>query len=363
MEIETVNLEILEKYITILVMHEDVETICSLMQSERDPIFGMEILPYYALFIQSFQEYMGETFLDKKFAIKIKNIRNYIKVYGEGFGKTRRRIENVDFIQDEHFCSQLTFDFMKKLDIHYNLGTYWTQDKHIIGNTLTIVDCLGVDDVFSEEANKYCYELGKEIGRIVSFIRREVQVNCPTKIKRNRKKISVDYYYDLNTNKEKKLFCNNSSKELNIFFLNLVCNLNFVKYILRPLLKDDNIWLFRIEYIVTYYTYRAIQRLKNYCENNSDLKIDLEEFNGIFNMSNSLFKSKFRNCMMHYGLENQGVLSKENLGKPFYGIIETCYDGMNYYTFLNKLRKMSDNMLDLLEKKFNTEGITLEHLE
>ena len=51
--------------------------------------------------------------------------------------------------------------------------------------------------------------------------------------------------------------------------------MNFVKHILRPLFDDSNMWVFRVEYIVTYYTYRAIQRLKNYCDNNIDLCIDL----------------------------------------------------------------------------------------
>lgn len=363
MEIENEYLENLEKYITIRIMQEDAETIFSLIKTERDSIFEMGIIPYYALFIQSCQEYMGETFLDEKFATKIKNIRNYIKIYGEGFGKTRKRIENVDFKQDEHFGSQLTFDFMKKWDMHYNLGTYWTQNKHIIGNTQIIAGCLSEDDIFSEETKKFMYELGKEMGSIIFSIKQGFsQVISPPTINRSHKVTSIDYYYDLNTNKEKNLFCNDSLKVLNIFFLNLACNLNFVKHILRPLFNDNNIWLFRIEYIVTYYTYRAIQRLKNYCKNNTDLRIDLEEFSDIFRMSNDLFQSKFRNCMMHYGLEKQGVISIENIEKPFYGIVETCYNGMDYYTFLNELRKMSDGMLDLLEKKFNTENISLEKL-
>ena len=51
-------MENLEKMITVHIMQEDAETIFSLMKTERDPIFAMEIIPYYALFIQSCQEYM-----------------------------------------------------------------------------------------------------------------------------------------------------------------------------------------------------------------------------------------------------------------------------------------------------------------
>ena len=45
-----------ERLISILVMQEDAETIYSLIQTERNPIFSMEIIPYYALFVQSCQE-------------------------------------------------------------------------------------------------------------------------------------------------------------------------------------------------------------------------------------------------------------------------------------------------------------------
>ena len=84
-------MENLEKMITVRIMQEDAETIFSLMKTERDPIFAMEIIPYYALFIQSCQEYIGETFIEGTSAVKVKDIRNFIKIYGESFGKSKKR--------------------------------------------------------------------------------------------------------------------------------------------------------------------------------------------------------------------------------------------------------------------------------
>lgn len=40
-----------ERLISTLIMQEDVEAIYSLLSGERNPIFSLEILPYYALFI------------------------------------------------------------------------------------------------------------------------------------------------------------------------------------------------------------------------------------------------------------------------------------------------------------------------
>ncbi len=101
------------------------------------------------------------------------------------------------------------------------------------------------------------------------------------------------FFNSLNTNKNNELFVDNSSKALNLFFPDLVCNMNFVKHILRPLFDDSNMWVFRVEYIVTYYTYRAIERLKNYCDNNIDMCIDLGGVTETLGSAKKLFQSKF----------------------------------------------------------------------
>ena len=253
---------------------------------------------------------------------------------------------------------------MKNWNIHLNMGTYWTADKHIVGNTQMLADFLGIDDIFDSKNGKQQYELGKQIGTCVVSIKEGFsKAISPPKVNRLQQGIAIDYYYDLNTNKKNELFVDNSTKALNLFYLNLICNMNFVKYILRPLFKEDNIWVFRVEYIVTYYTCRAIQRLKNYCENNTDLHINLDEFAEVLDLADVLFQTKLRNCMMHYGLENRGVISIENIEKPFYGIIETCCDGKNYYSFVSDLREVADRTRVILEEKLNTEKITLKCLK
>ena len=67
-----------ERLIGIRIMQEDAESIYSLLQTERNPIFTMEIIPYYALFVQSCQEYTGEDLLPKSIAKDLKDIRNRI---------------------------------------------------------------------------------------------------------------------------------------------------------------------------------------------------------------------------------------------------------------------------------------------
>ena len=85
-----------ERLISILVMQEDAETIYSLIQTERNPIFSMEIIPYYAFFVQSCQEFIGKNSLPELIAKDLRDIRNHIKGYACSFGKTQKRVAFVD---------------------------------------------------------------------------------------------------------------------------------------------------------------------------------------------------------------------------------------------------------------------------
>lgn len=103
-----------ERFISIRIMQEDAESIYSLLQTERDSVFAMEIIPYYALFVQSCQEYIGENVLPESVAKDLKDIRNHIKIYADRFSKSRKRVASVDAAQDKDFKEQLGFEFLKK---------------------------------------------------------------------------------------------------------------------------------------------------------------------------------------------------------------------------------------------------------
>ena len=353
----------IERLISVRIMQEDAEAIFSLMSTERDSVFAMEIIPYYALFVQSCQEYMGDNFLPEEIAMNIKDIRNHIKSYSDSFGKSKRKIASIDQEQDESFKSQLRFDFLKSWNIHLNLGTYWTEDHHIIGNTQQLAAFLDAKNLSDPHVGEKPYELGYQIGSFVSSVRSGLSASLePPIVDRVASAITIKSYYDINTNKYNAFFVYNASKELNLFYLHLLCNMNFVKHILRTLFPDGNTWVFRVEYVVTYYTFRALLRLKNYCENNADIVADTKEIDEILSKGNDLFQSRFRNCMMHYNLQDQGVLSIEHIEKPFFGIIETCFEGMDYQTYLSSLHKMSNRIILFLEKHFNCSSIELKQL-
>ena len=66
--------------------------------------------------------------------------------------------------------------------------------------------------------------------------------------------------------------------------------------------------------------------------------------------------------MMHYDLAGYDVLSREYIKCPFYGIVETCFEGKDYHSYLAELRNLSDMIIDYLENRFDFSKIILQEL-
>lgn len=45
----------LERLVSLRIIQDDAESIASLMLKERDSVFIMEVIPYYALFVQELE--------------------------------------------------------------------------------------------------------------------------------------------------------------------------------------------------------------------------------------------------------------------------------------------------------------------
>ena len=306
---------------------------------------------------------MGENFLPESMGTDFKDIRNHIKAYAERFSKSQRRVLAVDDTQNEDFKEQLRFEFLKSRNIHLNLGSYWTDTGQIVGNTQQLADFLSVSSMFDPELKEKFVRIGRQIRSFVASVHDGFSNSKEYPlVERKQSGIKINYYYDINTNKNNELLSSSMPKELNLFFLHLLCNMNFVKHILRPLFVDGNTWIFRIEYIVSYYTLRALERYKNYCENNCHIFLYMEEVMDILACGEKLFQTKLRNCMMHYNLENAGVITSENIDKPLYGIIESCFDGMSYQKYTVSLHNLSDMIIEYLEKQFDFTGVRLKEL-
>lgn len=353
-----------EQLLTIRLIQEDAEAIYSLLKSEKDPIFSLCVIPYYALFVQSCEEYMKTNAFEKSTAKRIKDIRNNIKAYADRVGKTTRRIAAVDKKQDSLFRDQLQFGFMKQWNIHYNLGTYWVQDKKIVGNTQMLNDVLGIDDIFDRNIGGIEMELARQISSYVASVRSGLAENfSPPEIYRKNHEIEIPFYCDFNTNTKNKMIKYDIPKEINILFLHLLCSLNFVKHVLSGLFYPGNTWIFRIQYITTYYAFYALGKLNNHLYNNPDSGIDVSSIEILLDEGKALFLTDFRNCMMHYDLQKHSVLTPENLDKPLFGLVENCFPNHSYESYSIQLETYRNKLCEYIEQYFDFSGVALKENE
>lgn len=100
-----------------------------------------------------------------------------------------------------------------------NLGTYWTDDKKVIGNTQQLADFLAVESMFDPKLKEKNYQMGYQIGSFVSSIRDGFanSFNYHPIIERKYTSVAVNYYCDINTNKKTICSQKNYQKKL-IYF-------------------------------------------------------------------------------------------------------------------------------------------------
>lgn len=349
---------------TALLIQNDCETLKKLILKYQDSIFNMEIIPYLALFCRSFQEYCDIELISKDVDSEIYDIRNSIKIYGARYGKSKKQFLESDERQDEEFRNMLCFDFTKNFNMHFNLGVYFTEDKKIVGNTQLIANTLNMHGLSEKERQEKSYTLGYHLASIIGSVSRGVSDTLATPNIILRGNLPKFYYDDFNTNRNDFL-SPVYEKDINLFMLHLLSNMNFIKYILEPLFLNKNAWIFRIKFITIHYTYQGLKKLKAHIENsNADMK-DLVEFVGsILENEKILFTSKFRNCMMHYDLGNGGnfVIKEENFDekKMFYGLIEECFDGASYEVYTDRINCLWEKIENFLTQQFNLDVVSLK---
>lgn len=260
--------------------------------------------------------------------IDYKKIRNKLKLFTERYGKSIRQVKSIDSVQNENFKTELRFQWMKMINIHYNLGVYCNSEGYIVGNTQYISFVLQNPKFnLKSRDNQDLYNLAVFLGSTLQMISNDLTfLKLESQIEVNEVPLNWSYK-DYNTNKKFDLFPeNNDGKELTLFLLHLLTTLNFVIYELPKYLDKENLLLFRINYITAHYVNESLQRIKNIKDTSKTL-LEKEV------ADRSVFNSTFRSCMLHYGFYNKGECSiKDKLLKdvPFYGLIESCFEGKNF---------------------------------
>lgn len=241
---------------------------------------------------------------------------------------------------------------------------FFTKDKKIIGNTQLIADTLNMNGLSEEERSKKSYNLGYNLSSVIGSVSKGLGESLTIPNILMREILPTFYYDDINTNRN-SFFKPDIEKDINLFLLHILGNINFVKYVLEPLFLQENTWLFRIKYITVYHAYLGMTKLKNHIVNNHAELIDLiNSIALILNTGEILFTSKFRNCMMHYDLKDDGIFAitegSFDEEKIFFGLIEECFNGESYEQYSNRIDIFRKQMEDLITQQYDMDSVRLK---
>lgn len=357
-----------EKYyqlLTTIQIKQDCETLLSLNNVLSQPILALSFLPFYALFADEIENTIGDK--GNKFVIrndspfKISEVRAKLKLFGhEKINKSKKRILSADFVQDQIFGNKLKLLIVRYLKIHYNIGIFYLNDGRIIGNTQYFYYMFqdrnfNVREYKEEEIRLFSQSLGTVIGSVSEGLK-DFLPDYKIFVKNEKYQIK---YKDFNTNKRNFSSLSVYGKDMVLLLLHTLSAVNYVRFILENELPEDNPYLFKVKYITMYYALGSVNKVSNYYSSNNIVLNPnvLESLKSILINSEVLLNSDFRSCMMHYEFINKGkYLIKDeylNCSVPFYGLIQTFFNGMNYSDFnkilTDKIIHISDSIENLLK--------------
>lgn len=281
-------------------IEEDGKTIVALISSNyKNRVIILSLLPYLALYCRSAQEFFGQKIIEEELDEKINDLRNGLKIYTNRYNLGKEATLDADKRQNQIFKDMLRFPFMKKWNIHYNLGVYFDAYGHIIGDTQLSDFFLNISPSNGKSMEKHALDIGSMLGERMGIILCDMcglsSLNANVSISDCPK-----YgYRDFNTNRINDFFNNEIKKDLNLIILHIVSTVGFVEHIMSHILPKDNLWLFRIEYIVAHYAWSGLKKIKQHFDNSSlNIFSQRSDIARMIDKGATLFPSVFRNCMM-----------------------------------------------------------------
>ncbi|MCM1307386.1 MAG: hypothetical protein NC223_02170 [Butyrivibrio sp.] len=306
-----------------------------------------QIVPYSALFCYEVITYLKKfdpsIEVEQTSKYSIKDIRQKAKFFDLSVNKLIQSVNNVDTMQNGYFVNLMKYPQLGYWNLHTNLGIYYDNDKHIVGNThyayYIFQDEKSISKPQSElndlelegkELQAFGYDMGVIIGNISSAFSETSDFMESDVVPKGANFL----YQDFNTNR-----CttngNEKYKSVLLFLLHILSSIGFVLYCLKRKITRDTGLLLRLEYITYHYALKQIDGIRKYCKtNNSEISdcnlLKLLESIDCSN-SNNLRNTNFRNCMMHFELKNKDgnpLISENNLNLavPFCGLVETQFN-------------------------------------
>jgi len=324
----------------------------------HDSAVNLSLMPFCALFCRAAKEFLCVIDTGNEIEKEVKDIRDGLKIFTDRYSKGRRMAFDSDAHQNELFRDKLRFSFTKKLNIHLNLGVYFNEQGRVVFNTQLANFYLNIPKRKKKSSGEHARDVGEKLGREIAAILVRHHGLYDLRDKKTVLHSVPKYgYIDYNTNRKNSFFSKEFDKETNLMILHMLSTIGFVNNLLVPVLQDKNVWLLRVLYITAHNTWLGIKKITQHLEQNHQSETESPELTRCFEGDIKLFTSSFRNCMMHYDLVDKNdcpVVLHEwyNLNKPLYGLVESCYDGMHFDQYYDKLFILSKELEEYLLSYF-----------
>lgn len=342
----TEHLETVLPFAEMIIIKRDFDLLRKLLPS-LTPDVQTQMVPYSALFCYEAMVYLKKynptLCLEQTSKYSIKDIRQKAKFFDLSVNKLIHSIDNVDAMQNEYFINMMKYPQIGYWNLHTNLGIYYDNDKHIVGNThyayYLFQDEKSISksqvelhslDLERNEIQAFGYDLGVIIGSISSALKETSDFIGSDVLPKGNGFLNQDF----NTNRCITIG-NEKYKSVRLFLLHVLSSIGFIIYCLKNKVIRDTGLLLRLEYITYHYALKRIDEILKYCKMNPQEISDYNLIQMLENIdctnSNNLRKTDFRNCMMHFELKNKDgkpLVSEEkfNLAIPFCGLVETQFD-------------------------------------
>lgn len=374
-------------YLSLLQLKYDCATVHSLSDLlKHDAVISLYIIPYITLTTSTALEMLESVKMDLQIPniIQIKDTRLKLKIFENGYSKSKRMLLNIDYLQNEVCRNKIKFNFIKNSNLYYNLGILTDENNQVVGNTQYIYylfqnnrflkkNLNEVAEAYNTLPNKFdlngqvkkeCYDYNYTCGQIISSVH-SVLENFDAPISISTRNNFVKYYYaDYNTNIKSTLFpIGEDGKAVTLYLLHILSTINFLLYVINNCEKDDYGWWLKINYIAYYYTIEKLQDLQQHLIQNKLITSDITNYFNEINLKDLIYMNGcFRNYIMHSKLTDKNgnsIINSKNLDKtkPLFGLVETCFNGISYQELKASIISEMKRISDILSQWLNIQSI------
>lgn len=103
------------------------EIISRLCLDVRNSAISLSIIPFCALYCKSAKEFFNIKSTNNDIEDDVRDLRNGLKIFAGKYSKGLKMTAKSDNQQDEEFKNRLRFRILEKLNLHLNLGVYFTE--------------------------------------------------------------------------------------------------------------------------------------------------------------------------------------------------------------------------------------------